>query len=237
MKIAEAETGKSSPSRTTSRRSGGAWASPADQVGANLQEAMQYPSLNVRGMAAAAVGDKAANIVPDRAIAEIDLRTTPEAARSTSASLKDHIEAGLPPGRTASPTRRGPRRHDKLATFTHETDGRAVRTPLESPLGRWAYGALPKTSQPGEPVRIRMMGGSVPTDSLGDPRRAVRDHPAGERRQQPARVRREHAGGPLRRGSPTMVGLLQRASPEPGVGHIACWHSRTGPRVFSLRRR
>ena len=38
----------------------------AEKVGATYQEAMQYPSLNVRGMAAAAVGDKAANIVPTR---------------------------------------------------------------------------------------------------------------------------------------------------------------------------
>ena len=40
---------------------------------------MQYPSLNVRGMKSAAVGDKAlANIVPDSAVAEIDVRTTPD---------------------------------------------------------------------------------------------------------------------------------------------------------------
>ena len=40
---------------------------------------MQFPSLNVRGMAAASVGDKASNIIPHQAIAEFDLRTTPEA--------------------------------------------------------------------------------------------------------------------------------------------------------------
>lgn len=44
--------------------------------------------------------------------------------------------------------------------------GRAVRTPLESPLGTWAYASLQQSSQRGAPVRIRMMGGSVPTDSL-----------------------------------------------------------------------
>jgi acetylornithine deacetylase/succinyl-diaminopimelate desuccinylase-like protein len=49
----------------------------AEKVGANYQEAMQYPSLNVRGMASGAVGDKVSNIVPDRAVAELDLRTTP----------------------------------------------------------------------------------------------------------------------------------------------------------------
>ena len=44
-----------------------------------------------------------------------------------------------------------------------------MRTPADSPLGRWALGALqsPNAPQPEEsPVRIRMMGGTVPTDVL-----------------------------------------------------------------------
>ena len=44
--------------------------------------------------------------------------------------------------------------------------GRAVRTPLDSPLCKWAYDSLVKTSGDANVVRIRMMGGSVPTDSL-----------------------------------------------------------------------
>jgi hypothetical protein len=42
----------------------------AEAVGANYQEALQYPSLNVRGMAAASVGARAANIIPSEAVAE-----------------------------------------------------------------------------------------------------------------------------------------------------------------------
>jgi acetylornithine deacetylase/succinyl-diaminopimelate desuccinylase-like protein len=56
--------------------------------------------------------------------------------------------------------------YDKLATLTMGSGGRAVRTPLESPVGKWAYASLQKTSSSGEPVRIRMMGGSLPTDAL-----------------------------------------------------------------------
>jgi acetylornithine deacetylase/succinyl-diaminopimelate desuccinylase-like protein len=48
-------------------------------VGSNYQEALQYPSLNIRGMAAAGIGDKAANVLPSHAVAELDLRTTPGA--------------------------------------------------------------------------------------------------------------------------------------------------------------
>lgn len=47
------------------------------------------------------------------------------------------------------------------------TGGKAVRTPMDSPLGQWAYEVLRRTDASGvEPVRIRMMGGSVPTDRL-----------------------------------------------------------------------
>jgi len=141
----------------------------AELVGSNLQEAIQFPSLNVRGMAAASVGEKASNIIPYQAIAEFDLRTTPEAPPEyLFGLLKVHIEKQgyhLIDGVPSDPDRAA---YDKLATLTLGSAGRAVRTPLESPLGKWAYESLQKTSQSGDPVRIRMMGGSVPTDSLVD---------------------------------------------------------------------
>jgi acetylornithine deacetylase/succinyl-diaminopimelate desuccinylase-like protein len=139
----------------------------AELVGGNLQEAIQFPSLNVRGMAAASVGEKASNIIPHQAIAEFDLRTTPEAPPEYLFSLlRNHIvQQGyhLIPG---APTDQDRATYDKLATLTMGKGGRAVRTPLESPLGKWAYESLQNTSSSGQPVRIRMMGGSVPTDSL-----------------------------------------------------------------------
>ena len=52
--------------------------SKPELVGGNLQEALQFPSLNVRGLASASVGDKAANVIPHQAVADLDLRTTPE---------------------------------------------------------------------------------------------------------------------------------------------------------------
>jgi acetylornithine deacetylase/succinyl-diaminopimelate desuccinylase-like protein len=139
----------------------------AETVGGNLQEAIQYPSLNVRGMAAASVGEKASNIIPYQAIAEFDLRTTPEAPPEYLFGLvKAHIEKQgyhLVPG---APTDQDRATYDKLATLTMGSGGRAARTPLDSPLGKWVYQSLKNTNRNDEPVRIRMMGGSVPTDSL-----------------------------------------------------------------------
>jgi acetylornithine deacetylase/succinyl-diaminopimelate desuccinylase-like protein len=139
----------------------------AEQVGGNLQEALQFPSLNVRGMAAASVGDKASNIIPHQAIAELDLRTTPETPPDyLFGLLQKHIEAQGYHLVKGPPTDEERAAYDKLASLSMGTASRSVRTPLESPLGKWAYASLQQTSQSGEPVRIRMMGGSVPTDSL-----------------------------------------------------------------------
>jgi acetylornithine deacetylase/succinyl-diaminopimelate desuccinylase-like protein len=141
----------------------------AENVGATLQEAIQFPSLNVRGMAAASVGDKASNIIPHEAIAEFDLRTTPESPPDYLFGLmKKHVEAQGYHLIDKAPSDQERATYDKLATLTMGSGGRAVRTPLESSVGTWAYASLQKTSSSGEPVRIRMMGGSVPTDALVD---------------------------------------------------------------------
>ena len=138
-----------------------------DQVGGNLQEALQFPSLNVRGMAAASVGDKASNIIPHQATADLDLRTTPETPPEYLFGLiQKHIEAQGYHLIKGPPSDEERASYDKLATLTLGNGSRAARTPIDSPLGTWAYASLKRTSQSGEPVRIRMMGGSVPTDSL-----------------------------------------------------------------------
>jgi acetylornithine deacetylase/succinyl-diaminopimelate desuccinylase-like protein len=139
----------------------------AESVGETYQEALQYPSLNVRGMAAASVGDKASNIIPHLAVAELDLRTVPEAPPEyLFGLLQKHVEQQGYHLVKGEPTDADRAAYDKLATLTMGSAGRASRTPLESPLGKWAYDALVKTSPGSNPVRIRMMGGSVPTDSL-----------------------------------------------------------------------
>lgn len=140
----------------------------AERVGATLQESIQYPSLNVRGMAAASIGDKASNIVPDKAIAEFDLRTTPEAPPDYLFGLIEaHVKKQGYTLIKGAPTDVERATHDKLATLTMASGGRAMRTPLDAPLGQWAYGVLKRDAPADvEPVRIRMMGGSVPTDRL-----------------------------------------------------------------------
>jgi acetylornithine deacetylase/succinyl-diaminopimelate desuccinylase-like protein len=144
----------------------------AERVGATYQEALQYPSLNVRGMASASVGAKAANIVPSEAVAEIDIRTTPETdGRHLFELLKRHIEKQGYHLVDAAPTKEERASYDKLAMFKLGSVEAAARVPMDAPVGRWAMTALKSSTAPvpgTDPVRIRMMGGTVPTDVLVD---------------------------------------------------------------------
>ncbi len=140
-----------------------------ERVGGNLQEAVQYPSLNIRGMAAAAVGDKVATIVPSHAQAELDLRTTPGATPDyLFKRIEQHVISKGYHLVKGEPTDEERAKHDKLATLTLGAGGsNAAYTPLDSPLGVWAGAALTKTFD-SPPVIIRLMGGTVPTDKLVD---------------------------------------------------------------------
>jgi len=144
-----------------------------EAVGRNLQEALQYPSLNVRGMESAAIGDKGANIIPSRASAEFDLRTTPGAPPAYLFGLIEaHIRAQGYHLAVGDPTDEERARHDKIATLTMARGSAAAFTQIDSPLGAWAQSSLAKTfaveGEQAKTVRIRMMGGSVPTDKLVD---------------------------------------------------------------------
>lgn len=136
----------------------------AEGVGENYQEALQYPSLNVRGMASAAVGAKAANIVPSEAVAEIDIRTTPETdGRRLYELIKRHIEQQGYRLLDAPPTDAERAKYDKIAMFQLGSVQAAQRMPMDAPVGQWAMRALTSKQAP---VRIRMMGGTVPVDML-----------------------------------------------------------------------
>ncbi|PYS31431.1 MAG: peptidase M20 [Acidobacteria bacterium] len=52
--------------------------SRTDKVGGSLQEALQYPSLNVRGLRSAYVGSEVRTVIPESATASIDIRLVKE---------------------------------------------------------------------------------------------------------------------------------------------------------------
>ena len=144
-----------------------------EKVGATYQEALQFPSLNVRGFASASVGDKAANVLPRDAVAELDLRTTVESGPAFLLGLlKKHVEAQGWHLVENDPTDEERARWPKLARFEPHLPEEAARQPFDSAVGRWAAGAV-AGAQPGSPlVRIRMMGGTLPTHAIVGPLKA-----------------------------------------------------------------
>ena len=134
-----------------------------DSVGASLQEALQYPSLNIRGLASGWVREEVRTLVPATALAEIDIRTVVESdpARLTRL-LRDYLsERGyfVVEGRAPTPAER--LAHARVLRFDTETSYAAFRTELDGPTGTWLTEALTYAfGRP--PVRIRTMGGSIP---------------------------------------------------------------------------
>ncbi len=133
-----------------------------DRVAGSLQEAIQFPSLNVRGMRSGWVGPEVRTIVPDLAVAEVDIRLVPGSdPERLLAVVREHIVSSgyLLLGR--DPTDEERESHERIARFDQEISYGAFRTEFESLPGRWMTGALERLN--GEPpIRIRMSGGSIP---------------------------------------------------------------------------
>lgn len=139
-----------------------------EKVGASYQEAINLPSLNITAIKAADL-EKTRTIIPALASASFDARTVPgtPGARQVALVRKWVEDQGyhLVQG---TPTEEERRTYPRLAAVTGGGgDGRALMTPLDSPLGEWAHKAL-LAEYAQEPVRIPMMGGSVPTAPLAD---------------------------------------------------------------------
>ncbi|MEQ8331553.1 MAG: M20/M25/M40 family metallo-hydrolase [Longimicrobiales bacterium] len=134
-----------------------------DHVAGSLQEAVQYPSLNVRGLRSAWVGDEARTIVPATAVAEVDVRLVRETDGQRLLDLiRDHIEGlGYHVVSGRDPTEQERMTHPRLARFDGGVSYAAFRTDFDSTPGRWLSDAYEHLFGR-EPVKIRTSGGSIP---------------------------------------------------------------------------
>lgn len=134
----------------------------ADKVGNYYQEAIQYPSLNIRGMQSGWIDEKVRTIIPGWARAEIDVRLVLETDPERLLKLiKDHITEQGYFVLDRAPTKEERLTHDKIATFTSEISYQSFRTDFDSTVGVWLRKALKKAFNE-EPILIRMSGGSIP---------------------------------------------------------------------------
>ncbi|MGI9550761.1 MAG: M20/M25/M40 family metallo-hydrolase, partial [Aurantibacter sp.] len=133
-----------------------------EKVGNFYQEALQYPSLNIRGMGSGWIGEKARTIVPATATAELDLRLVPESDGSLLKDLvKKHIENQGFFITDSVPSKEMRLKHDKIMTIKEGPVTAAFRTELDNGYGDFLVNSLREKFRE-EVVQIRIMGGTVP---------------------------------------------------------------------------
>ena len=133
-----------------------------ETVAPTLQEAIQYPSLNIRGLSAAWVGEQARTVIPPVAIAELDIRLVVESdPERLVALLRAHIESLGYTVLDRAPTAAERRRHPRIVSLGHEVSYGAFRSAMDSPAGLMARAGL-RELYGAEPILIRTMGGSIP---------------------------------------------------------------------------
>jgi acetylornithine deacetylase/succinyl-diaminopimelate desuccinylase-like protein len=133
-----------------------------DKVGADYQQSLQYPSLNIRGMASGWIGDEARTIVPSTATANIDIRLVVESDAMHLINLvKNHIEAQGFYLVDHLPSDKERKEHQRIVMFSYEFGNMAFRTDFDSEIGEWVNRSLIKAFDE-KPVRVRITGGTVP---------------------------------------------------------------------------
>lgn len=133
-----------------------------EKVGANYQEALQYPSLNIRQIGTSWKGNGLKTVIPEYAKADIDVRLVVETdGKKQLEKIKNHIKKQGFLVLDRAPTDKERLSNKKIVTFTSNSGVNAFRTALNSPFGKKLRTSLTNTFGK-EPVSIRTMGGTVP---------------------------------------------------------------------------
>jgi acetylornithine deacetylase/succinyl-diaminopimelate desuccinylase-like protein len=142
--------------------------SRTDRVGSNLQEALQYPSLNVRGLRSAYIGSEARTIIPESAIASIDIRLVKETDPDRMIRrVRDHIRKQGFTIVDKEPDDAMRAKYPRIVMVSSGSGGatfagtKAYRTEVNHPASIEITNLMQRTWNE-VPVRIRTMGGTVP---------------------------------------------------------------------------
>ncbi len=148
-----------------------------DNVGNNFQEALQYPTLNIRGLNSLFIGDKARTLIPATATAEIDIRLVLSSNPDRLIDLvRKHVESQGYYIVAKEPTEEERMKYPRIAAMKSSISYGAFQTPFNSECGVWLSKAMVKAFGK-EPIKIRTAGGSIPISpfviTLGIPAVAV----------------------------------------------------------------
>ncbi|HSK13144.1 MAG TPA: M20/M25/M40 family metallo-hydrolase [Phnomibacter sp.] len=133
-----------------------------DKIGDNFQESIQYPTLNIRGMNALYVGKEARTLIPDKAVAEIDIRLVKTGTAERLIGLvRQQVQSKGYHILDREPTEEERLTIPRIASFTSKISYGPFQTPFDSAPGVFLTRAMTRVFGK-EPIRIRMMGGSIP---------------------------------------------------------------------------
>lgn len=150
----------------------------AEKVGNSYQEAMQFPSLNIRGMRAAWVGEEVRTIIPSEAIIEIDMRTVKETPAERQVELvRQFIEDQGFHIVSNEPSDAERKEYSKLISFDYRIGSEPFRAEMESSFGEWLEKGMSHVFGDAY-IKTRLTGGSQPMapfiNILGIPAVSVR---------------------------------------------------------------
>jgi len=134
--------------------------------GKKLLELINLPTLNINGLSAANTGARANNVIPSRAIADIDLRlVVGEHWREQQDRVIDYIRSQGYFVVDSEPTKDVLLAHPRVAkVIRDEASYDAVRTPMDLPIAQEVIAAV--ESAHGKVVLWPTMGGSVPMGAM-----------------------------------------------------------------------
>ena len=133
-----------------------------DQVAETYQEALQFPSLNIRGLQAGWTGKEVRTLIPDEVLIEIDMRLVPETPAERQLDLlRKHITLQGYHLVDSIPNNQERALHKKIASFNYRIGSKPFRTDMNSPIGAFLNSALHKVFGDSI-VNMRTTGGSQP---------------------------------------------------------------------------
>ncbi|APQ18256.1 M20/M25/M40 family metallo-hydrolase [Maribacter hydrothermalis] len=149
-----------------------------EEVASTYQEALQFPSLNIRGLKAGWTGKEVRTLIPEEVIIELDMRLVPETpAERQLELLRNHIAEQGYYLVDSVPSNAERAVNKKLASLTYRIGSKPFRTDMNSSIGLFLNNALARVF--GERIiNMRTTGGSQPMapfiKSLNTPAVSVR---------------------------------------------------------------
>ncbi len=134
-----------------------------EKVGKTPQQALHFPSLNVRGLKAGWTENQVRTIIPNKVIAEFDMRLVPQITAEKQLELvKKYIQSKGYLLLNRPPTNKERIQHSKIIQMKQRIGSQPFRTSLENPLGEWLYRGSVQGLGKETIIKVSTTGGSQP---------------------------------------------------------------------------